>query len=478
MNAGNLSDIKKRFLQLHPVNASSGGQYSFRGGLPIIKFDISASEMPLLMNGGELRISGKLSCRKGDGTTALVATENNFIDGWAGINQFIDIVTISSKRLNTVIERVSQYSRLIPSLTSGLNDQSDYEMSLAHGDLQHSTIPLTRHGITALNGFNDAGTVAAAAQRGQDFSCQLYTGVLQSGQMIDLSNNSGVGGLVIEILLKSDANCIFGSNAATDAATYNLSDLVLTVPVYEMHGGSAQARQSQVNAFSFNSWQSMFQTINSSTSVVAFTPGLSRVAGVVSNYITASDLGNQNFNACRLGNIGELQAVRWAKNGALFPLNFRAETVEQQNNNTAKQLVTDNASNHIYSVRAEPLRYGLEAVSTDRDALNHKCMNAYSGWSAGCVDRPQNAGRDGISPGSANTLSILYDAYGAGVNFQNTVWSSEINTSGQNQLRVNDTPTVLANNLDGTAATAQAIVMYFLSKNTIMMSAQGIDLQR
>ena len=105
-------------------------------------------------------------------------------------------------------------------------------------------------------------------------------------------------------------------------------------------------------------------------------------------------------------------------------------------------------------------------------------MNAYSGWSAGCVDRDQNAGRDGVSPGSANTLSILYDAYGAGINFSNTVWSTEINVSGQNQLRVNDTPLVLANNLDGTAATAQAIVMYFLSKNTIMMSSQGIDMQR
>ena len=106
-------------------------------------------------------------------------------------------------------------------------------------------------------------------------------------------------------------------------------------------------------------------------------------------------------------------------------------------------------------------------------------MNSYSGWSAGSVDRPQSAGNTGIAPGSCNTLSILYDAYGAGINFTNTVWSSEINTSGTNQLRVSDIgPVTLANNLDGTAATAQAIVMYFLSKNTIMMSAAGIDMQR
>ena len=36
MNISNLQDVKKRFIQLHPVNAASGGQYSFRNGLPLI----------------------------------------------------------------------------------------------------------------------------------------------------------------------------------------------------------------------------------------------------------------------------------------------------------------------------------------------------------------------------------------------------------------------------------------------------------
>ena len=479
MNADTLQDIKKRYLQLHPVNASSGGSYSYRGGLPLIKFDISASQMPLFLDGSQLRISGRVTVREGAaGATNLTNTQNNYIDGFTGINQFIDIVTVSSKRLNTVLERVNNYSRLAPSLVSAMNDENDLEFGLAHGDLNHQTIPLTRQGLNVYNEFNSNQLIPAANRRGQDFSAQLYTGIFQSGQLIDLSTQSGVGGLVIELLLKSDSNVVFGSDANTNNATYTLSDLVLTVPVYEMHGASAMAQQSKVNEFSFNSWQSMFQTVNSSTSVVAFTPGLSRVTSVVTNYITASDLGNQNFNNCRLGNIGELQAVRWSRNGALYPLNFRSETVEQQNNNTAKTNQADNASNHIYSNRAEPFRYALEGVTTERDALNQKCMNAWQSWGAGAVDRAQNAGRDGVAPGSANSLSVLYDAYGSGVNFQNTVWSCELNTSSTSQLRINDVPTVVANNLDGTATTAQAITMYFLSKNTIMMSPQGIDLQR
>ena len=109
-------------------------------------------------------------------------------------------------------------------------------------------------------------------------------------------------------------------------------------------------------------------------------------------------------------------------------------------------------------------------------------MVSWDGWSAGSVDRPQNAGNDGIRPTTADTLAVLYDAYGAGVNFQNTVWSCELNVSGTSQLQIADAtpgPVVnVANNLDGTAATAQAITIYFLSKNTIMMSQQGIDILR
>ena len=55
-----LASIKKRFLQIHPVNATSGGVFSFRNGLPLIKFDISSSEMPLFLDGTALRISGRL----------------------------------------------------------------------------------------------------------------------------------------------------------------------------------------------------------------------------------------------------------------------------------------------------------------------------------------------------------------------------------------------------------------------------------
>ena len=63
VRSNNLDSIRKRFLQLHPVNATSGGVYSFRAGLPLIKFDISSSEMPLFLDGSALRLSGRFTAR-------------------------------------------------------------------------------------------------------------------------------------------------------------------------------------------------------------------------------------------------------------------------------------------------------------------------------------------------------------------------------------------------------------------------------
>ena len=120
----------------------------------------------------------------------------------------------------------------------------------------------------------------------------------------------------------------------------------------------------------------------------------------------------------------------------------------------------------------------LESLTTDRYNKVRNTLQAYNNWSGGSTDRTQNSGRDGITPQTCEGIGILYDSYGSGTNFQNVVWSIEGNWSADNQLRVNATPTDLSNSLDGTAATAQAAVIFFLNKNTLLLSQNGIDVQR
>jgi len=483
----NLGNINKKYLQLNPQNATSNGVFSFRNGLPLIKFDVAATALPTLLDGKELRLSGKLTTRRGDNGNNIASNATAFNDGFTGnVYQAIDTITIASKRLNSVLERINMTNRLVPSLISTINDGKKIDTKLSLGAKHKSTIPLTRHNLTTYNVLDRNGqTPAANSEKGVDFAIPIYAGIFHSGEDIDLSSISGVGGLTIEILLRSDAGgAPFGANAAAQSATYQLSDLLLTCPVYEMGGMGAQNFQSQVNQFNFNSWSSMFQTINSNTSVLSFTPGLSRVSSVFMNAITASDLGNQNFNSCRLSPVGELRQLRFSKNGALLPLQYRLQSVEQNNNDNAKVDAAVDTSFHINSLRVSMQRNTIEGIRTDRFNKVNDTSLSYNNWGAGCVDVAQNTGRTGIEPGGAFSYGILYDSYGSGQDFSNMVWSCEFNFSGANQFTPGlaavppATVAAVSNSLDGTAATAQSVNVYFLNKNTLVFNQNGIDVQR
>ena len=486
LRAQNLNNVTKRYLQLNPVNATSNGQFSFASGLPLIKFDIASSALPTLLDGKELRLTGKYTATNGNGTN-ITNNGTYFADGFAGpVYQAIDTITIASKRLNQNLERINMCNRLVPSLISSQNNPKRINTKLSVGGKHKSTIPLTRHQLSSYNEVNTHGNyVAAAASRtGVDFSIPIYAGIFHSGEDLDLSSISGVGGLTIEILLRSNVTgAVFGADANTNNASYVLSDLVLTVPVYEMGGMAAQERQSQVNQFNFNSWSSMFQTINSSASVLAFTPGMSRVSSMIMNFLTASELGDQRFNSCRLGPIGELRQLRFSKNGALLPLQYRLQTVERPNNTATGIANSPNNSSSIKSLRVSVNRNALEGVRTDRyNKVNNTCIS-YRDWSCGAVDIAQNTGNSGIEPTGCFTQGVLYDAYGSGQDFSQMVWSCEFNVSATNTLAAGidaaQTAVVpVANNLDGTATTAQSVTLYFLNKNTLLFNKMGIDIQR
>ncbi len=440
--------MKKRYLQLNPVNAISSGDYSPSSGLPLIKFDISSTEMPTMLDLSSLRINGKVTYFTGTvGNEAQVGgLLNNFRDGFAGdFHNCIDHVTISSKRLNSVLERVTNYSRIIPSIVSGQHGENDINCELFHEGAHVTNNFLARNCV-----------VAQENAKGKSFSSPLYCGILQSGKDIDISVN-GCGGLTIEILLKPSVSVAFGSDAATNAGggatgpcQFKLSDLVLTVPAFEM---MEQVSQSQ---FEFNSITSIFQTLNSSASVVSITPGLSRVSSVFMNAINTNELGNQNNNSCRLSNMGQLQELRFSKNGLLYPNQYRLFNDEISNNLIA------GANRTSLQGREMVDKNYLEALSTNPIGRFGRTMLSYNTFSSGITDRTQTQNNAGNDKGTINGSGILYDAYGAGENFSQTVWSCEFNNA----------------TLNGTVATTLGLYIFFLNKQVLMMSPNGISVQK
>tara|TARA_R110002126_G_scaffold279023_1_gene425798 strand:- start:7086 stop:8432 length:1347 start_codon:yes stop_codon:yes gene_type:complete len=448
MPSPQLGDITKRFLQLNPVNAISSGDFSPSAGLPLIKFDVSSTDKPTLLDLSRLRINGRITYftgTMGTAETQVGANGRNFRDGFSGdFSNCVEHVTIASKRLNSVLERVTNYSRIIPSVVSGNHGENDINCELSH------------EGGHVVNNYLGRNYIRPQeVSKGKHFSAPLYCGIMNSGKDLDISIN-GSGGLTIELLLKPAVSACFGTDANANQVKFKLSDLILTCPAYELGGQSAQQYLQGEQNFEFNSITSIFQTLNSSASVVAITPGLSRVSSIFMNAINTTNLGNQNFNSNRLSNMGELRELRFSKNGILHPNQYRLFSDVQQNN------VVSAPNGITLQGRCMIDANYLEAVSTNPIGSFGRTMLAYNNYEDGIKGRAQTENQSGTETGTVEGVGILFDAYGSGENFTQTVFSVEFDNS----------------TLDGQVATTLGLYMFFLNKQVLMMSPNGISVQK
>ncbi len=451
----NLGDLTVRYVQLRPVNQNSNNQYSYKGGLPLIRFEINDSIAPLMLNASHLRLCGKFTAGKADGTAFAqgAALENNYINRFAGVAGMIDNITVSSKRLNSTIERVQNYNRLVPSLVSGLHGKEDIM-----GDLFHQGGSLFNNWMMRNQLIARSPDAVSGTEKGRDFSIPLYMGMFQSGNDINLSRQSGLSGLTIDILLKSDANVVWGSNSNTDNATYNVSDLSLTIPLIDVAGQTAALIEKAPPTMNFNTWSSIFTTINSSAAVVSLNPGLSRVSSCLYNAINSNELGDQRFDPGRLGNMGQLDNLRYTKNGILFPLQYRIDTTDRENASNAQ----GGATGETLKVRSVSVRNTIEGLLTSAFFQARQNLLAFNEFDASVVNVNQTASKEGNNVNTDESFGLLYDKFGAGTDFSTSTWAVELKA-----------PDVI-----GDAATSQSLFVYFLNKNTVEYSSGGVNIIR
>ena len=370
-------------------------------------------------------------------------------------------MSIASKKLSSVIERVNNYSRLVPTIITGNHGPVELNSQLWNQGGMCTDNFIARNLVVA--NANSTGVASTANSYGKDFSMPLYCGLLNSDRDLDISVN-GSGGLTIEILLKPNVSACFGVDAAAAQIKYKVSNLLLTVPAYELSGQTAAAALAADRVFNFNSISSVFQTLNSSTAVIALTPGLSRVSSVMINGINAAEIGNQNMNSNRLSNLGRVRELRFSKNGIMHPNQFRLYSDVQTNNLIAAAQVAGTVvvgSVQTLQGRAMIDVDYLEAVSTNPIGSTGRTMIAYNTYQDSIKNRTQTQNNGGNAPGSCGGQGILFDAYGSGDNFQQMVFSCEFDNS----------------TINGTAGTSMGVYLYFLNQNSLIMSTQGLSVQ-
>ena len=440
---------RKRYMRLAPSNGS--GDFSFTGGNPIIKFSIPDSQSFLI--GNELRFCGKFQLFR-DGTTQPTNTQNVNIDRCNGLQSMISSIHIGSRRFSSSqLEVIHNYPRLVASLdaihqsskgmrTTSFNEQG----SVGKGKFNESQ-EFTLSTIDGADIVFRASRKAVICQRDAnnptfEFSMRLTSGLLSS--MVDLSL---MGGLELQLNLNANYASAFGSDL-TNGVRYVVSDPYLIAPLlYKSEQQIAQLPQQA--PITYMSYQSLYSVIDSNNQSVVHRLNAKNLISVIQNYIPVKYLNNTANNGMALHAGGQISSIEYHKSGVRFPLEYNIERVGTDSNiapqNNMSLVKTDLTPQMVWN--------GQTAVKNVKDI--HRSQQT-----------PENLLGVNIYDG-VWTGGVSWDVISnAGVSVFGTL-TYDIKTLRQDPDNINT-------NAWHTNQTPYAQYSYYLSKNTLMASPQGI----
>ena len=454
----NIESVEKH--EIFPLNPPANSSYSFRGGFPIIQFQIANQDK--LLNTSTLRLNGTLKVQgvsQGAGvrvnptnTTGGAAITNGIsLNERVGVASCIQQITIATQN-NQTLEVVRSYGRYLASVMPVTHSQSDFDTSNSIGNP-----------CSASRSFNSARSV----NNDVSFSIPLRTGLLSSAQAIPLGNN-GLRGMLINLELSPDSNVISGySTFAADGtetkqlfqpigtgAFYELSDLSLSYDLLVPdETGKGQMSLPSTGQFVYNSLSHLYSVINASDQTQNYNLGTSNTLSVFHNFIPTNQINNytnDGFKTDRLansnGDLANIRRVTFIRGGSKFPLDYAIDN-EAEGLIDRPQVSLD--ERFIDSIK--PLA-----------SFNHSLISSYTnnklatGTGFELLENPSNL----------NTLAEPAPVFGAGINLD-PLTKTGVNFKNTNYgLR-------LESDLDGSSP--NSIFTYVIAKNVLTYSPNGIQ---
>ena len=312
--------MPRRFLDIRPTNLPANGLVSYKGGYPIITFDIAEQDAFLI--GNSIRVCGDLVITT-DGTTAPTTADTLAMDSRLGVFAIVDTLTLSSTKTKQTLESIRNYARFMSSYLPFTASNQDLIGHLGEVALTLPSDDAQREGVV-----NSSKTFA------NEFAVYFPTGLLQNGKPIPLSTET-LGGITMEIQLSPDSAVLFdtagtASISGYSNAEYTLKNLKLVCEVEDMDS-SNQIKGS--GGFEYSSIASYFNTINSTNAILNYSLGMSRVRGVFCNFIKSAYLNNLDQNSMATimpirsagGAIADVSSVVFTKGGSRYPLDYNVD---------------------------------------------------------------------------------------------------------------------------------------------------------
>ena len=445
--------MTSRYIEIRPDNVPSDGVVSFKNGFPVLSFTISAQEG--LLDPASVRIVGDFNVysNNNDPPTRAQAGDKINANSRLGIFNVIDQLTIRSHRTKMICEQIRHYQKWMNSYmatTSSLQDQI--------GHLGESCLIMPNS-----DAFREAviETPGASLWERRSFSAHLPCGFLQSGQMVNLTNDA-FGGVQIEIMLSPDSNVLFFEDGvipgAKAEAHYRLSDLKLTCEVHDLPQDQPPDTQG---TFEFNTITSLYTSINSTNAQIQYSLGLKNLLSVFTNFMPVANINTltadgqattypSNASAgTKGGTLAPIERVQFLKGGSKFPAShdYVAYIVGDPNPAIQTNLPDPQIYKGLYDAIApvyNQIRSSVSPQNANRGYFMGTLQGADSYWAV-----PEG--------GAVMGLGVKYGLGGAGEDFS----TEQFGISIDSQL-TSDNPI--------------GMYLFFKAKATLVYSPTGIQL--
>jgi len=317
-------------LEITPSNITSDGKLSYKNGQPTIQLLIGAQDRFIVP--GSVRLVGELTVKK---NSVIIPLESDGIrmNERLGVYSVIDTLSIFSQRSSQTIETINHHNRMMSSYLSVTQSQHDFACHAYETALRFPNFKAQQLGVIT-------NTQAASASGGtspNSFCIPLVSGLFMGQEPIPLSNEYGVGGLMIEIQLSPDSNVLFSStNSATALldAFYELSNVRL---ICEVQTPDPDFTPQATNTFTYNSISSYYNTINLANAVLNFNLGLKSVLGAFMNVVPAAHINSLTRDGLATlgfsntdGSQAQIEQLVFTRAGQRVPLEYNIDTLQKE----------------------------------------------------------------------------------------------------------------------------------------------------
>ena len=462
MSSPIISDVEK--IEINPLNQPAFG-YSFRGGFPIVQFEISAQDK--LLVGSSVRLNGTLRVQQSASTEEVPVLVNNgankggavfdcAMSSRVGVASAISQITLSSSTRQT-LEVVRGYNRYLSTVQG---------VTLSGEDLDTNT---QQQSLTASRSFNGAKGI----NNDVDFSIPLRTGLLSGGNPLSLGQN-GLRGLVIQLDLAPDANVLGpyfeyatgtevkkNDSATGQGAFYQLRDLTLSYDLLVPDADSVGQMLAQTaGQLEYNSVSHLYSVVNASDQTQNLNLGTSKTLSITHNMIPTTHINNYQEDGMSTNGLfnqvngtytipAPIKQVSFSKGGILFPID---NIIDVEFNNPGRtdenRPKSELNTNFINSIKP----YSM---------MNHSLMslNTENGLSTDvALDGADVSPFTQADPRGVFGIGVSTDPYKVGVDYSNTNYALRIQSA-----------------LNGRSP--NSIFTYVMAKNVLTWSPAGILVQ-